>query len=259
MPAIAVKGSWRLRRVARALRDALRRIPPLVQCNICAWSGRRFDSDEWHPDTICPRCGLQVRHRLLVAALDVPGASSAQKLLRGRRVLHFAPERALANRFRPVAAKYRTADLGAAGVDLRLDIAAMPELPDGCFDTVIACDVLEHVPDDRSALRELRRILSPGGCAILAVPQKDDLATTYEDASIASPADRARAFGQYDHLRIYGDDFAARVAEAGFGVMSVAAEDFRPKQVLRNVLRPPSASKHPLATNRRRIYFAFST
>jgi SAM-dependent methyltransferase len=253
---LTIPGGWRIRRAARALRAIAHRFPPLVRCNICAWSGRHFDNDAWHPRTICPGCGLQVRHRLLIAALQRPGPLSADALVRNKRVLHFAPEPALTAWFDALAAEYQTADLTGEHVDLRLDIAAMPEIADARVDAVIACDVLEHVPDDRTALRELRRVLSPDGCAILAVPQQDDLPQTYEDPAILSPAERQRAFGQQDHLRIYGDDFATRVAAEGFAVSTVSAEDFPRAFVERHVLRPPTPSRHPLATNRRRIYFA---
>ena len=81
---------------------------------------------------------------------------------------------------------------------------------DGTFDTLIACDVLEHVGDDRAALRECRRVLRRRGTAILTVPQSDTLEATLEDASVTSEAARAEVYGQPDHLRNYGADFAGR-------------------------------------------------
>src|SRR5690606_25690712 len=142
----------------------------------------------------------------------------------------------------PAAKRYRTAEFAPAAdsqPDLRLDIAHMPELPAASTDLVIACDILEHVPDDHAALQEVLRVLRPGGWAIFTVPQKDGLATTFEDPSVTTPEARKQTFGQQDHVRIYGEDFPSRVAQAGFKVTVVAASDFPEKLVRRHVLSPP--------------------
>jgi hypothetical protein len=230
-----------------------------VQCNLCGFSARRFRSDSWHPHTVCPRCGSQVRHRLLAAALLEPGRLSVDSLVRGRRVLHFAPEKVLREWIEPLADQYTAADLLAEGyrypIHLRADISHMPEVADGSYDLIIACDVLEHVPVDRRALREIRRVLAPEGWAILTVPQKDGLETTDEDVKLTDPAERERRFGQFDHVRIYGADFARRCAEAGFAVDVVDEARFGGKAQEFHVLSPPIKSPHPLATNYRKIFF----
>jgi SAM-dependent methyltransferase len=100
--------------------------------------------------------------------------------------------------------------------DLRLDITDM-DLPESSFDLIFCSHVLEHVPDDRAAMRELRRVLAEGGLALVLVPYRPGV-TTYEDPSITSPLDRMVAFGQQDHVRIYGSDLSDRLREAGFDV-----------------------------------------
>jgi SAM-dependent methyltransferase len=115
-----------------------------------------------------------------------------------------------------------TADLYAPA-DLRLDISDM-DLPDGSFDLILCSHVLEHVPDDRAAMSELRRVLADGGLALLLVPYRADL-PTYEDPSIRSPLDRMQAFGQQDHVRIYGTDLVDRLRAAGFDVEDRTAAD----------------------------------
>jgi SAM-dependent methyltransferase len=139
---------------------------------------------------------------------------------------------------------------------MKLNMCDMPEIRDASLDFVIACDVLEHVPDDGQALAELSRVLRPGGWAVLTVPQKDGLATTYEDASITSEEGRLQAFGQEDHLRIYGDDFPELVGQHGFDVTSVDEKSFPQALVSKHVLFPPVLSSHPLATNYRKVFFA---
>jgi SAM-dependent methyltransferase len=96
----------------------------------------------------------------------------------------------------------------------RCDITDIPQ-PDGAFDIVICNHVLEHVPDDRKAMRELRRVLRPGGLAVLQHPVQDR-PDTYEDFSVVDATERLRVFGQEDHVRIYGWDMLDRLRAAGF-------------------------------------------
>jgi len=98
---------------------------------------------------------------------------------------------------------------------LRMDITNIPIAGDA-FDAILVVHVLEHIMDDRKAMRELFRILKPGGWAILQVPILRE--RTYEDASIVTPKDREKNFGQNDHVRIYGRDFKDRLEAAGFKV-----------------------------------------
>lgn len=229
-----------------------------VACNICSWKGRSFADDHWHRFTVCPNCGSQVRHRLLTAALD--GKSSYPELLESRLlsnkdILHFAPERQLRDRIRKISRRHVTADYDRGDCDMKLDMSSMPTVGDSSFDAVIACDVLEHVPDDLAAMRELYRILRPGGIAILSVPQMDSPSVTDQDPSVVTEEEREKRFGQKDHVRMYGDDFITRLSATGFDVDVITDTNFKPEAVSLSVLRPPIRSSHPLATNERRIYF----
>jgi SAM-dependent methyltransferase len=132
----------------------------------------------------------------------------------GARVLHVAPEPGLARRLRALDIDYLSVDLDSPHAMKRCDITAIPE-PDGAFDVVICNHVLEHIPDDRQAMRELRRVLRPGGLAVLQHPVYDR-PDTYEDFSVVDPAERLRVFGQEDHVRIYGWDMLDRLRAAGF-------------------------------------------
>lgn len=81
--------------------------------------------------------------------------------------------------------------------------------------------MLEHVPDDRKAMSELFRVLAPGGWALLQVPII--VGKSWEDPIITEPAERARHFGQGDHVRACGPDYINRMREAGFSAETVYA------------------------------------
>ncbi|MEO6721252.1 MAG: methyltransferase domain-containing protein [Ferruginibacter sp.] len=230
-----------------------------VECNICHYKANILNSDSWHQFSVCPNCGNGVRQRLLWATLTSTKDWNIDKIIKNRAVLHFAPEKALSGLIEPVAQKYKTADLLAEGytypdIDYNMDISDMHQLQDMEYDCIIACDVLEHVYDDKKALREVHRVLSKGGHCIFTVPQKDNLEKTYEDLAVTDPKEREEKFGQIDHLRIYGNDFVQAMNAAGFDTIEVDENNFDKKQQVKNVLFPPVLSNHPLATNYRKIF-----
>jgi ubiquinone/menaquinone biosynthesis C-methylase UbiE len=115
-------------------------------------------------------------------------------------------------------------------VDLRVDLRTLP-FPNSTFDAIICNHVLEHIPDDAKAMAELLRVLRRGGWGILQVPISPTLEVTYEDFSITDAAERERAFGQRDHVRIYATiDYMSRLKRAGFTVAPfrwyASAEDY---------------------------------
>jgi SAM-dependent methyltransferase len=226
-----------------------------VTCNVCGWSGCRFVSDSWHVGVICPWCRSHVRHRLLWASVSDIDRVVGTDVFEGRSILHFGAESALAHHLARRASKYITADLHVKAA-CRLDMSSMPSIPDEQYDTVVACDVLEHVDDDVAALAELRRILRPGGWALLTVPQTESPLEAYEDPTVVGPAQRQLLFGQADHVRIYGRAFPRRLERAGFRVVPVDASHFTPEAVRKHVLAPPVPSPDPRATNHRTIFFA---
>lgn len=236
--------------------------PHQVECNICQWEDNKLQSDAWHPYVICLGCGSKIRQRLFWAA--VTHIEEFSEVFSNKRVLHFAPDKCLTKRISKEAKQYITADFLAEGysykhIDLNLDISNMKAVDDEAFDCVIAFDVLEHVPNYLQALEEVHRVLSPGGYCIFTVPQQDDLETTFEDPTITDPKGRERTYGQWDHLRIYGNDFKDKIASRGFDVTMVSKDDFDSDLVRKSVLYPPILSDNPLATNNRLVYFGKKT
>jgi len=140
-----------------------------------------------------------------------------------KTMLHFAPERAFQGKLRHIPnLTYVSADLLVGRADVALDITQLP-FRDDAFAIIYCSHVLEHVPDDRKAMRELHRVLHPAGWAVLQVPITAE--RTYEDPSITDPKERERVFGQHDHVRRYGPDYVDRLEEAGFKVTIFNTED----------------------------------
>lgn len=157
------------------------------------------------------------RHRLLWLYLKNETGFFTDKL----KVLHFAPEQAFYTRFRNLPnLEYTTTDLNSPLADIKADICDLP-FEDESFDFILCNHVLEHIPDDTKAIQQLYRILKPGGMAILQIPQDLKRTKTFEDNSITDKKERARIFGQYDHVRIYGLDFFDKVRQVGFKVEEV--------------------------------------
>lgn len=198
-------------------------------CTICGYTGRFYSYG--YPltaDVICPSCLSVERHRALALR------ANQEPLFEGKDVLHFAPEPSLSAFVRKKGPRsYKTADLFKPGVDLRLDLCAI-NLPDELVDLVLCLHVLEHVPDDRKAMSEIRRILRPSGVAVLMVPMEEGLDDTYENPAVVSEADRLIHFGQEDHVRFYGKDFRDRLRDAKFSVSEwVSKEPYVLKHGLR--------------------------
>jgi SAM-dependent methyltransferase len=185
-----------------------------VHCPLCGWRFRRFRDDWNRPNAICWRCGSHERHRALWLFFE----SRPHLLDRATSLLHFAPEWCLEHRLRRRKdLRYVTADVLPGVGDLQLDLTRL-DLPDASFDAVLCSHVLEHIIDDRAAMRELRRVLTAEGWAIVMVPIDHARRTTYEDPSITTPEERERAYWQKDHVRLYAPDVVSRLAAAGLRV-----------------------------------------
>jgi Methylase involved in ubiquinone/menaquinone biosynthesis len=204
----------------------------LIECPFCSHLGKDFEPHGlqlpafdrlsvmgagYRRDARCPQCSALDRERLVYIYLRDCTNLLAQPL----RVLHIAPERSLAKVFLALSnIHYETADLQAPYVHHHFNIIDIP-FENDIFDLIICNHVLEHVEDDRKAIGELFRILRCGGTSILQVPLSLDLLHTYEDATKQSPSDREAAFGQSDHVRIYGPDYISRLQDAGFTLMII--------------------------------------
>jgi SAM-dependent methyltransferase len=203
-----------------------------LECPFCHWRFRRFIPSGfdypvlvekkvigavWRPNVICPRCKSNSRERLLYLYLK-----HRTTLLSGNAaLLHVAPEPQLQRLLLSLRQlRYISTDLSDvpnATIMIRADITRIP-FPDNTFDVILCSHVLEHIPDDRQAMRELLRVLKRGGWAILQVPIALALRETYENPAITDEEQRIREFGQRDHVRLYAMDYLDRLKAIGFSV-----------------------------------------
>lgn len=192
--------------------------PALVRwCPSCHRDVEQFrPGPSGRPDATCPHCGAHERHRFLALLLEglSPWLSGASV------VLDIAPSRQMTKQLKRLSPRgYFSMDFDPAAdgrpVDVRASMTDLP-LPDASVDFMVCYHVLEHVPDDGSAMAEIARVLKPGGLALVQVPWRSRRETD-EDPS-APVEERIRRFGQADHVRYYGRDFEDRLRRGGLDV-----------------------------------------
>ena len=166
------------------------------------------------------------RHRLLWLYLK----NETDFFTKPIKLLHFAPEQAFYQRFKRLDhITYTTTDLNSPLADVKADICHLP-FDDDTFDVILCNHVLEHIPDDAKAMQELYRVMKPGGWGIFQIPQDLKREQTFEDNTITDRKERARIFGQYDHVRIYGRDYFDKLRSVGFKVEEVDYTNTLPKE-----------------------------
>ncbi len=195
------------------------------ECPICGTKRRGFlpygyTKSSQRDNALCPNCLSLERHRLLW--LYITRETSLFEEL--PKLLHIAPEvsfiKPLRRAYRSKKSDYITADLESPLSDMHFDVQQIP-LADESFEVVICNHIMEHITDDRLAMRELHRIMRSGGWGIILAPVEPDRAETFEDDTITDPKERTAIFGQYDHRRIYGRDYICRLREAGFEAQAI--------------------------------------
>jgi SAM-dependent methyltransferase len=200
-----------------------------VYCPICETDFKKFIP--LHPkkektNYLCPNCGSAQRQRLLFLYL------SAKCLILTDPIafLHFSPRPCLVHKLKQFPGlTYITSDPVDKTMDRNFDLTAIDDLNES-YDLIVCYHILEHISDDRKAMREIHRILKSSGMALFQVPYWHK--QTYEDPRLKSPDKRLEAFGQKDHVRIYGyQDFIKRLTTTGFQVTPVAYAKQLGKQI----------------------------
>jgi SAM-dependent methyltransferase len=217
----------------KATRKILIKLPTLLTkllffgrtyyCPVCQNSVRRFLPFGFipRPNAYCPVCGALERHRLVWLAFLY---KTTLFDCTPKRMLHIAPEASIQTKLRHIDnLDYLAADISDPQAMVKMDITNI-QYPDNTFDAIYCSHVLEHIPNDLQAMRELYRVLTSEGWAIFMVPMRNG--PTIEDPSVTSPAERERLFGEHDHVRLYGLDFKDRLKDAGFHITVLSMADF---------------------------------
>lgn len=216
-----------------------------VYCIIC---NSKFDSFApfgiiERTNALCPNCNSLERHRLLWRFLKKETNLISNKKI---KLLHFAPEKVFINQFANFKnIEYFPCDLQPELYGnkqkvkiLKADITNIP-FKDNTFDVILCNHVLEHIEDEKLAMSELFRVMKINGWGIFQVPLNPKLKYTYEDFSIVKPEDRVKAFGQSDHVRIYGLDYKDRLKNAGFDVtINDFVNDFTQDEIAKYGFQP---------------------
>jgi SAM-dependent methyltransferase len=193
-----------------------------IVCPLCHYTAEQFSPIGTSPSRRngkCPQCMSYERHRLIWWYVCEQGL-----LTDGARVLDIAPmpalRKAMCERY---ALDYISVDLGARPADVKMDLENLA-FADESYDAIFCMHVLEHVDNDRRAMKELHRVLRPGGWAVLMVPINENNPVTDEDPNVMDPLERERRFGQGDHVRLYGADYISRCESAGLRMQVVSIE-----------------------------------
>ena len=178
-----------------------------------------YGYDKQRENALSPSTLSLERHRLMWLFLkDETHFFTSEKK---QKVVHIAPEQCCLDIFRKQKnLNYTTSDLESPIADVKADICNLP-FDDNSFDVVFCNHVLEHITNDIKAMQELYRVLKPGGFGIFQIPQDISRKTTFEDNSITDKKERAKIFGQYDHVRIYGRDYFQKLRSIGFIVEEI--------------------------------------
>ncbi|MEP2025019.1 MAG: methyltransferase domain-containing protein [Reichenbachiella sp.] len=193
-----------------------------VECPVCESHFSKFVpyGRVARANALCPNCLALERHRLMWLYLK----QKTNFFQPDQEVLHIAPEICFIKRFEKIHGdQYITADLESPLAKVKMDIHEMP-FDDNRFDVAFCNHVMEHVADDIQSMKEIHRVLKPGGWAIIQIPIFHPVPeVTFEDDSVTDPKEREKLFGQDDHVRLYGKDYPDRLRQAGF---TVVEDDF---------------------------------
>ena len=193
-----------------------------VYCEICNWQGTQFF------DGKCPKCNSLPRTRL------IPFALGYFELIKPKaKILHIAPnshEYKYIRRTFPELSIYDRLNIrNVKYINIVQDLT-QTNLESNQYDLAIAWHVLEHIPADIKAIKEVYRLLKPKGHFLVSVPiYPKGNAKTFEDSKLPYKVFE-KVHGHYDHCRSCGLDYYQRFEDCGFKTNTLFVNEFDDKK-----------------------------
>lgn len=200
-----------------------------VKCELCNWDGERF------LDNRCPKCRSLARTRLIPFSINY-----FQLNLNKTKILHIAPN---ISEYKYVLnnIKFEIYDrlniVSASHVNLIQDLTNM-NINSNFYDQIIAWHVLEHIPNDGDAIKEMFRVLKKGGKLLLSVPiYPKNNPKTIEIPNLPKKQ-YEEVHGHDDHCRSCGLDYFSRFEAVGFKTKTLKVLDIDKAEIKRFGLSP---------------------
>jgi SAM-dependent methyltransferase len=202
-------------------------------CVICNSSNRFSNGPNGRENATCETCGSLERHRALKIINEVISDFLIKNQVLGK-IIEVAPSNVSRKIFSSYGSNYESFDLNPSvdgrDCDFVADVCDMP-LANDSVSQFVALHVLEHVPNDQLAMKEISRVLAPHGICILQVPLAQLPVTTKEEF-ILDDYIRIREYGQIDHVRLYGEDILERIKNNGMVGNFLSIEEVLPKYLV---------------------------
>jgi SAM-dependent methyltransferase len=196
-------------------------------CNICGNKEEflntkifaKLELSVFRDKMYCPKCHSQERHRFIWEYLK-----ANKHLINNKIVTHCSSEPCLENQIKKLTNFYFPIDLNPSPYrQTQMDIQEMKFFSDS-IDTFICSHVLEHVPDDNKAIKEISRILKKDGTALLLIPINGREHTT----EFSTPNKK-----DFDHMRDYGYiDFMDKLKLYFTSVKRILPQDILNKELI---------------------------
>lgn len=187
----------------------------MLYCPVCMSEVKSFlpHGNPLRENAVCPVCQSKACHRLCWGFFS----QSINLFRKDGLFLHIAPEPELSGwlqrKCKSIGMQYQSGDIRDQAEPLDIESTG---LPSGSIDVLFACHVLNMVCDDARAIREISRILTPDGTAVLPVPVSKATPNMREADPKSEERERLAMFGDPNMYRAYTvGEYSKRLSNAG--------------------------------------------
>lgn len=205
-----------------------------VICPCCGWEGKQFLERRNRKNSQCLGCGSLSRHRWLY--LELEKIFDKKMLPTNPYILHVAPEKSIRNLLekKTQGKNYISIDNIPGKAWLNADLTNLKGFSNNYFDLVFVSHVLEHIEDEKNAIKEIYRVLKRGGLALICSP------INYQRKKTREFTEDEMLLHSDQHVREYGRDFFSLLRKNKFKVKIVRSVTY--SETVRETYRIGSAS-----------------